>query len=81
MELDRYNQLKSNVDRLQREKDRAEGALSKLKERLQREYGIKSIKGAKSAVTRLKAEVKQAEGDFSSKLDEFEREWGEKLSG
>jgi len=78
--LDRYRKLKADVDRCQREADRAEGALSQLMAKLEEEFGCKSLKEAEKLLVKLRKESKKAEKEFGEALNEFEEKWEEVLS-
>jgi len=75
VDLKRYEELKSQVDKYQREADRAEGALAQLMERLESEHSCKTLKQAEKKVERLKKEANQAEEEFTIALAEFEKKW------
>ena len=81
IDLDRYKKLKADVDRCQREADRAEGALAQTMERLADEFGCKTLKAAEAKAKKLAAEAEEAEQEFAGKLDEFEEKHGAVLKG
>lgn len=74
-----YEQLKSEVDRLQNEQARAEGALGNIMERLDSEYGVKTLKAAKQLRDKLAKEVDLAKSELEEALADFQRDWGDKL--
>jgi len=79
IDLERYQSLKSNVERLRRESDRAEGALEQLMARLKEEYGCKTLSDAKELAGKLENEAAEATRKFNKELEEFEEEWSEVL--
>lgn len=79
IDLKRYEKLKSQVDQLQRDSDRAAGALSSMMKRLEEEFQCKTLEEAESLSSQLKQEVGQAEAKFNEALEQFEEEWGETL--
>jgi len=79
MDLKRYEQLKGQVDRLQRDHDRAEGALSGLMARLKAEHGCDTLEEAQAKLKQLEAKAEKAEKQFEEALEQFEEEWAEKL--
>jgi predicted nucleic acid-binding Zn-ribbon protein len=81
VDLKRYQYLKESVDDLQRESDRAEGALTQLMKELKAEFDCNSLDEAESLLKKTVKEVKQAEQTFEDAVDEFEEEWKHVLQG
>ena len=79
MKINRYEELKGRVDKLQRDHDRAEGALSELMGRLKEKHDCKTLKAAENKLEGMEGKVAKMEGDFDRAVDEFEEEWGEAL--
>ena len=79
IDLARYKQLKTEVDELQREINKAEGALEQLTERLQSEFGCKTLEQAEKLLRKMQKEAKQAEDEYNEALSEFEEQWLEVL--
>lgn len=79
MNLKQYTQLKEQVEKKQREVERARGALDQLFKRLKEEHKCKSTKEAKEKVAELKKEVERLDGQFNKALKAFEDKWGHKL--
>lgn len=79
MDLKRYNQLKNEVDKLQREADRSEGALEQLMTKLKDEFECNTIGEAEELVLMLEKEANKAEKDYDKALEEFEEEFQEVL--
>jgi len=81
IDLKRYETLKTNVDRIQREHDRAEGALAQLVGRLKAEHGCDSLEEAEDQLVVLERKAKANEERYNNALCEFEEEWGEQIKG
>ena len=79
IDVARYEELKSEVDSLQRKADRSEGALAQLMERLKDEFGCDSLKKAEKLSAKLKLEASKAEEEYSEALERFEEKWEEVL--
>lgn len=80
-DLERYQQLKTKADKLQRQKDQALGAKKQQLAELEREHGVASLKDGEKLLDKLtKEEAKLSEG-FSEMLDAAEGKWGGKLEG
>jgi len=75
IDLKRYQVLKSKVDDLQRDADRAEGALTQLMERLKTEHDCDTLEQAEKKVAKLKKALAAAEQQYESDLEEFETDW------
>ena len=80
IDLKRYERLKTDVDRLQRDADRAEGALAQLMGRLEKEHDCATLQDAETLLKKLQAKEKAAEEKFATALAEFEEEWSDVLS-
>lgn len=72
--LDKYNQLKRQVEQLQREHDRAAGALEQIRLRLVTEFGCNSIKQAERLLVKLEQEAGELEKRFDKELKDFQKE-------
>ena len=70
--------LKDERDKLQREADRAEGALQQIRERLQQEFEVSSLKEAERLLRKLEKEEQEAEREAEEKLTEYQEKWGSK---
>jgi predicted nucleic acid-binding Zn-ribbon protein len=75
--LDRYKQLADKVEKLQRDHDRAEGALSQLMGRLKSEFSCDTLDAAEKKLKKLEKEAATKEKEFDLALDEFESDWKE----
>ena len=81
IDIRRYEKLKGDVDRLQRDVSRSEGALQQQMIRLKSDYDCDGVKEAEAELKRLKGELDDKEQKFKKELVEFETEWGEVLKG
>ena len=77
--LERYTNLKRQVDDLQRERDRSLGALTELTSRLA-DYNCKDLAEAKRLLKRLRDEIAKRTKEHDQLLDEFEAKYGEQLA-
>ena len=81
IDVQKFEQLKARVDKLQREKDRAEGALSQLTERLQTEYDCETVDDAKQKLADLKKKSATKEKSYGQALAVFDKSWSENFKG
>jgi hypothetical protein len=79
IDIKRYEELKSSVDKKQRELSRAEGAQQELLKRLSREFDCDSLKDAERLLAQLKKESTKAQKSYEDALEEFQERWGEIL--
>lgn len=79
MKLARYTELQEKVQKLQQRRDRAQGALDQVMERLRKEYGCKTIKEAKTLLAKLNTDLDESEQEFETLLTTFEKEYGDLL--
>jgi predicted transcriptional regulator len=77
--LDRYNEVKRQIERLKKEAARAEGVHSQLMKQLKDEFGVETLDEAKTLLAKLSKEADKAEAEFEKTLNEFEEEWGDRL--
>ena len=66
-EIERYERLKSSVDKLRREADRAQGSLDQLMTRLREQFGCKTVEQADQEREERK-ENKRIEKQLNAKL-------------
>ena len=75
----RFLEIKAKVEKAQTKADKAKGALSEIKDRLEKEFGCDSLKAAKK---KLK-DLQRQESDLTKQLDKamtnFEDKWDEKV--
>ena len=81
IDLKRYEQLKQEVGRVQRDKDRAEGALSQLMARLKSEFSCDTLDQAKRSLAKMNKERDRTEKTLEDSMAEFEEKWGDQLEG
>ena len=81
MDVLRYTKLKSDVDRLRREADRAEGVLDDLTKRLKQDFGVETVEEAESLAAKLEKEAAAKEKEYARALVDFEKNWGEQVRG
>jgi len=79
MDLKEYERLKSKVDRLQREADRAEGILEEKMARLKEEFGCKTLDDARKLLKTLEEDADEAGVEYDDALESFKEKWGNKL--
>jgi hypothetical protein len=79
MNVSRYEELKSEVDRLQRDIDRTEGVHQERLNQLKSEYGCDTLEEAKALLEKKQIKAKQAERKYEDALNRFEEEWGDVL--
>jgi predicted nucleic acid-binding Zn-ribbon protein len=77
MDLKLFEKLKADVEKAQRESDRAEGVFSNLMERLRKEHDCETLEDAAKKVEDLKNQLKKADRSFDDALDNFEEKWQE----
>lgn len=77
--VQRFTELKRKVEQLQRDADRAQGAMNQIKERLKEEYDLDSLKEAADLLLELETEVEELAVAFAEDLKTFEEEYGELL--
>lgn len=71
--------LRTRVDHLRTEVNKAVGAKDQLLKQLKSEFGCNSLKEGVQLLKKLQAEEAQAKQDFDKSLKEFEAKWGEAL--
>ena len=71
--------LKARVERLQQEKDQAEGALKQSLKRLKTEFGCSSLEEGQKLLHKLHREEQQQKEAFDKALSAFEKRWGKEL--
>jgi len=74
-DLNKVMELKAKVDQLQRETDRAGGALEQTMARLKKEYHCDTVEEAEALLKRLHGEKQKANKVFTEVLTSFEENW------
>lgn len=77
--IQEFQQLKKNADQLQREADRAEGALQQLKQKLKEEFDCSSVKQAKKMLEELAAEEAKLTEAYGEAKEKFDKKWSDRL--
>lgn len=78
-QLEELTNLKKKVGRLQRERDRAEGALSETMKRIKEEFECSTLEEAETLLKKLKRKEDKAKNKFEEALAKFKEEWSELL--
>lgn len=78
MNLNKFERLRKRIKEVQREADKAAGALAEVKKRLA-EYGCKTVVEAKKLLKKKRAESVKLHDEFDSELEAFEKEFGDVL--
>lgn len=79
--LNEYLDLKSRVEKLQREADRNAGALEQSMARLKEAFNCSTLEEAEKLLKKLTKEEAEARGAFESALNKFMEEWRSELPG
>lgn len=77
--IKRYDRLRSQVSRIQREHDQAVGRRQAATEAL-KDFNITSPKEANQRITELTDTVAQLEAELEEMLDDFESNWSSQLT-
>lgn len=75
----RFEELKSLLEELQQEGDKARGAMQQLREELEKEVGSKSIKKAKRILHKLHQQQAESKTKIGKLLSELEVKWETEL--
>lgn len=73
MNLKKYEEMKSKVDRLQRDVNRSEGALQQEMSRLP-SFGCQTLDEAEVLLEKLDKELKEKEASLDAKMSAFSQE-------
>jgi len=79
MELDRYQKMKRQVEKLRSESERAAGRVEQLMVQLKEQFDCGTIKEAQAKLEKLEKDKEKAKKTFDAKFEAFNEEWGEKL--
>lgn len=79
IDLERYEELKSEVETAQASVSKAEGALESHMSSLKEDFDCDSLDEAEELLEKFRKEAKTAETDYKEKLAEFEDKWKEYL--
>lgn len=72
MDLRRYENLKSEVERLERESAKVEGALGEVMERMKSEFDCGTLKESNKKIKELETELAELEEQFENDVERFE---------
>lgn len=78
-DLKKLAQLREQVDSMQRESDRAEGALQQILTQLKEEYGCKNLDEAEGLLASLREKLTETEEEYEGALEKFQKKWGSAL--
>lgn len=81
IDVKRYQHLKQEAEELQRQADRAHGALDGVMKQLKEEFDCDTLEEAEERQKELQKEAKKAEKTFNEALEDFEDKWGSVLDG
>ena len=79
--VEKYQQYKTKVEQLERDKAKAEGALEHQLDQLNKDFGCSDIGAANKLLKKLKRESTEAAEAFDESVEAFETKWGGVLSG
>lgn len=77
--LDKITALKKKATTLQREADKAKGAMESLEKEMQQKFSCSSIKDARKMLRRSKIEQQEMEERLKKELHRFEEQYGDLL--
>lgn len=78
--LKKLTQLKSKIDKAEKEYLMAQGALEEIKQNLKKEFKCSTLKEANALMRKLRKKQKAAEKEFNTGLEKFEEEWKDILT-
>jgi len=80
VDLDTVMELKKNIKKLDREKERAEGRLEQLLKTLKEEFGCSNLEEAEELLEQTKDTTDKLEKKYNTRLETFMDKWGDKLN-
>ena len=75
-----FQDLQDRVSKLQRDKDRAEGAISEIKKKMFEQFEVNNLEDAEKLLADLQKEESRTTILFESSLKEFEEVYGDSVS-
>lgn len=78
-QIQRFQELKQQVEQYQREHDRLVGTLDALKARLKEEFGRQTLKEAKILLAQMEGELESQVQQMTKEMEEFEEKYGDLL--
>jgi hypothetical protein len=73
--LQKYLQMKRQVEENQQAKNRAEGALQGVNSQLEDEFGCTDLEEAKNLLKTKQEEEEDIEREFGQAIEQFEKDW------
>ena len=77
--INKFQTLKKKVERLQRESDRASGALAQAEIQLKENFGCKTLKEAETKLRELEKQEDKAKENYEKAVSKFEGDWENEL--
>ncbi len=77
--INKYLELKENVEEAERQANQAEGALGQVMKQLKTEFGCSTIEAANKKLKKLQQQVNVAEKSFNTAVEVFEEKWENEL--
>lgn len=74
-----FLKMKAQVERLQKESDRARGALDQLYKTLKEEFDVDDLRAAKKLLRELEEQSEKASVRFVRAAERFQERWGDEL--
>ena len=78
-DLERYLQLKSQVESAKQQADKAEGALESELKQMKKDFGCDTIEDAKRQLRQYKVKRDKIKAKFDREMERFEKKWKDKL--
>lgn len=72
-------EIKAAVDRMRRDKERAEGALESAMKTLTERYNCSTLEEAEALLGKYEAKLKKASKKFTQMIEAFDAKWGDKM--
>ena len=79
MDAEEFLQLKEKIARLQKEKDRADGALQRVMKEIREKHGVESLQEAENHLQKLELKREKASARFQKAFKSFEEKWSDRL--
>jgi len=79
MDAKEFLRLKEKIARLQRERDRAEGALQRVMKEMREKHRVESLQDAEKHLQKLESKKDEATARFQAASDKFEEKWSDRL--
>ena len=78
--LEKYTSLQKQLDRITEEINKREGALMRINDELESEFGVKTMKAATTLLKKMKKENETEERLLEGLRSKFEERWGDVLT-